>query len=281
MTERMRAGSGAPWEERVGYSRVVRVGPHVYVTGTVGLAPGGAHPAADDAYAQTAQALDNIEAALAKVGARTTDVVRTRMFVTDIARDWPAIGRAHAERFGAVRPATTMVEVRALIEPWMRVEIEADAVVAGDAPRGRIVVDRAAANEVSFAAALLEAAGLPVPGRDDNPVHLLLARDGGDVVGCIGYERYGERALLRSCAVREDARGRGVGTAMVEQLLARLAGDGVRDVYLLTISGGPFFARLGFTPLAQKTDAPDDVRTSRELAIHACDEAICMTRRIG
>lgn len=125
-----RASSGARWEAIVGYSRAVRVGDHVWVTGTTSFGDGGEAVGEGDAYAQARQALLHIERALAQLGASMRHVVRTRMFVTDITRDWEAVGRAHAEAFAAVRPATTMVEVRALIEPWMRVEIEADAFIA-------------------------------------------------------------------------------------------------------------------------------------------------------
>jgi enamine deaminase RidA (YjgF/YER057c/UK114 family)/phenylpyruvate tautomerase PptA (4-oxalocrotonate tautomerase family) len=125
---RARASSGAKWEAIVGYSRAVRVGELVFVTGTTGFTADGGHADADDAYAQARQALENIGRALAQLGVGFEHVVRTRMFVTDIARDWEAIGRAHAEAFGGARPATSMIEARALIEPWMRVEIEVDAV---------------------------------------------------------------------------------------------------------------------------------------------------------
>lgn len=127
--ERPKASTGAKWESVVGYSRAVRAGDMVFVTGTTALTPDGGHVDADDAEAQAAQCIENLRRALAQLGVDLGHVVRTRMFVTDIARDWEAIGRAHAAAFGAVRPATSMVEVRALIEPWMRVEIEADAVV--------------------------------------------------------------------------------------------------------------------------------------------------------
>jgi len=126
---RQNVASGAPWEEIVGYSRLVRIGPHIWVTGTTAFLPGGGHVGDGDAYAQAMQIGVNLRRALAEVGAGLEHVVRTRMFVTDIRRDWQAVGRAHAELFGEVRPATTMVEVSRLIEEWILVEIEADAFV--------------------------------------------------------------------------------------------------------------------------------------------------------
>jgi len=124
---RKRVFSAAPWEARVGYCRAVRAGNHIYVTGTAPVAEGGGVEAPGDAYRQARRCLALIERALAELGADLSSVVRTRMFVTDIAR-WGEFGRAHAEVFGAHPPATTMVEVRALIDPAMLIEIEADAV---------------------------------------------------------------------------------------------------------------------------------------------------------
>lgn len=252
----------------MGYSRVTRVGPHVSVTGTIALDDDG-NPVKGDAGAQTRRVLAILERALRRVGATPDDVVRTRIFVTDIARDWEAVGRAHGEVFGVLRPATTMVEVSALIEPWARVEIEVDAILGGSPVRDAPEVTIHGADG-SALTALLDAAGLP---HADPEAAIWIAKDSsGTIVGGASTVAIGADALLRSCVVADAARRRGIGAPLVDSALLRAAAAGAERAYLATESAAPFFATLGFVSI------PELPTAIAERLPHDCHQASTMAR---
>ena len=278
---RVSVSSGTPWETKVGYARLVKLGSHIFVSGTTATGSGGALVGEGDAYAQAGQCLRNIDAALRRVGSGLWDVVRTRMFVVDIERDFDLVGRAHAELLGAVKPATSMVQVSRLVDARMLVEIEADAVLgAGRAitsERARIV--EASYEPESDLASMLQAVDLPLPAESDE-VTMLKAYLGGELVGCVGYGRYGDSAVLHSLVVIREAKGEGVGRALVTSVIDRLRENGVRQVFLATTDTSRYFGYLGFLPV-ERSAIGGEVLASPELAQYGADEATHMCYTIA
>jgi amino-acid N-acetyltransferase len=160
------------------------------------------------------------------------------------------------------------------------VEVRRMRPVAGLHATPPFAVEPAAFNDHAAIAELLTAAALPLPDGDDAPVRVLVAREAGRLLGCVGWERYGEVALLRSLAVAHDGRGRGVGRALGEAALATLGAEGVREVVLLTTDASAFFARAGFTRV-ERSALPQAVRGARQLASTGCASAVCMRRALG
>jgi amino-acid N-acetyltransferase len=176
----------------------------------------------------------------------------------------------------APRPAaliTLTVDGPVEVRRGLAVSLVDPAAAPADVPS----FDTAAFNDHEAIFALLKENGLPMPGPNDEPVVMLVARQGRTVIGCVGYERYGTRALLRSLAVHPSARGRGVGALLVAAVCERLAGEGVREVVLLTLTAKDFFARHGFE-VFERSAIPPDIRRSPELTGIACACAVCMRR---
>lgn len=274
--ERTHIASGAPWESVIGYSRLVKVGRQVFVTGTSALLPDGSIDGVDNPYQQALRCLRNIEAALAEVGGTLDDVVRTRMFLTDLRGHWEEVGRAHRELLGHIRPATNIVEVSRMLDDRTLVLIEADAVIgAGTASlvSERLRISEPPTSATPAIAELFTTAGLPSP-ADEVGLRLLAAYRGEQIVGCVGYERHGDAALMLSLVVVERAQGGGVGHVLVQSLLGRLKSDAVREVYLLAPTSSRFFTLLGFETIAH-TDVAAGVRGLASFAEYA-DEAACM-----
>ncbi len=264
----------------IGYSRLVKVGRQVFVTGTSALLPDGSldgwSDGKGDPYKQALRCLRNIEAALAEVGGTLDDVVRTRIYLTDLRGNWEQVGRAHRELLGHIRPATNIVEVTRMLDDRTLVLIEADAVIgAGTASMisERLRISEPPATATQSIAELFKSVGLPSP-EEEHALRLLAAYRGEQIVGCVGYERHGDAALMLSLVVVERAQGGGVGHVLVQSLLGRLKSDGVREVYLLAPTSARFFTLLGFETVTRDEVAPD-VSGLASFADNA-DEATCM-----
>lgn len=279
--QRFNISSGVSWEAKVGYSRLVKVGRQIYVSGTTAMGPDGAFVGEGDAGAQTRAALRSVEGALEQVGSSLSDVVRTRLYVTDIERNHAAVAQAHRELLGSVMPATTMVEVSRLIDPRMLVEVEVEAIkgsgqaVAGVRPR----IVEATFEPDSDLAEMLRTVELPLPTAEDR-VTMLKGYVGSELVGCVGYTLYGDSAVLHSLVVIRKAKGEGVGRALVESLLARVAAQGVTQVFLVTADTAQYFGYLGFVPIERGEVAPQ-VLAASELGGFGPGEVVFMRYRFA
>ncbi|MDH5674682.1 MAG: GNAT family N-acetyltransferase [Myxococcales bacterium] len=278
---RLNLGSGLIWESEVGYSRLVKVGRQIAVAGTGAFDEQGRVVGAGDAYAQTVCCLERIDDALRQVGSGLSDVVRTRIYVIDIDRDRDAVARAHQEYLGQVLPVCSMLQVTRLIDPALLVELEVDAIEgAGRAvvsERPRIVEARW--DTGSDLARMLESVDLPEPDVDDG-VQMLKAYVGGELVGCVGYALHGESAVMHSLVVIREAKGEGVGRALVQGVIARASEAGVRRVLLATTDTTRYFSYLGFSPL-EREEVPAALLESSELAAYDDPESTIMCYALG
>jgi enamine deaminase RidA (YjgF/YER057c/UK114 family)/predicted GNAT family acetyltransferase len=258
----------------------VKVGRQIYVSGTTDASPTGAALAPNDAYAQTLGIFRKIDEALQEVNASLADVVRTRMFVVRVKDNYPHVARAHKELLGKTMPAATMVEVAGLVNPELLVEIEVDAIEglsrASFGARPRIV--EASFEPGSDLARMLETVDLPLP-SEGSRVRMLKAYAGGELAGCVGYERYDESAVLHSLVVNPDAKGEGVGRALIESLLARLRDVGVKQVYLVTTDTAQYFGYFGFAAV-EKSAVDPAVLACPEFAAFEADTVTYMRFKI-
>lgn len=250
--ERVRYASGTPWEPLVGYSRAVRSGELVYITGTTATDQEGKLVGAGDPYAQAKQALQNIERALNAVGARLEDVVRTRIYVIDIEAHWREIGRAHSEYFKEILPATSMIEVRKLIDPQMLVEIEADAYCAP--PRGaRFVAAIKDEDRPWLSKILREAFGTPEIVRkrqklDASQLQGFIAHLGGQPAGAATYQITQEECEL--VTLQSLSEGKGVGELLLNAVKENARAHGCKRLWLITTNDNlealRFYQKRGF-----------------------------------
>jgi enamine deaminase RidA (YjgF/YER057c/UK114 family)/N-acetylglutamate synthase-like GNAT family acetyltransferase len=278
---RIHVSSQVPWESEVGYSRLVKVGRQIWVSGTTDATAVGACAAPGDAYAQTINVFRKIDAALSEVGAGLSDIVRTRMFVVRIADNYRSVARAHKELFGKTLPAASMIEVNGFVDPQMLIEVEVDAIEGlshaqySSPPR---IVD-ASFDPDSDLAAMLRSVDLPLP-ADADTMRMLKAYVGGELVGCVGCERFGASALLHSLVVIREAKGEGVGRSLVDTLLARLREAGVTQVFLVTTDTAQYFRYFGFQ-VVDKLAVDPAVLAAPAVAAYDADDAIYMRCVLG
>jgi len=266
--------SGAKWESDYGYCRLVKVGRQIYVTGTSARLSTGELVGAGDALAQARQSFKNVKQTLARVDASMDDIVRVRLYVVDIQDNRRAVGEAYKELMSEANAAASILGVAGLVHPDMVVLVEVDAILGS----GNTVVERprivdATAGDADLTA-MLESVNLPLPDPED-PVQMLKSYVAGQLVGCVGYERYGDSALLHSLVVIREAKGEGVGRTLVQSVLDRLTASDVSEVFLLAADTSRYFSYLGFEVVPRDAISPA-VQQSHEFQSYEQDDVTCM-----